>query len=429
MRRSQVVLPIALFAAGLLVGGFGLRWLVEQGLAEFWQRQCASISDDQALPLMRQLAAGDQQRLRNCVAALGLPRSAMAEAARRALLEAIGAWRQLPAHESLQRREWLARALAQSMERLAADRQCYAAELARAILAGPDSPQVNASRLVGDCEYVLRIEAQRRGPASAPAESLEWSARERVSMDAEAAARDLLAWTQVAGGGLPSPRPAASEAAPGVVSEPQVAQEPRIEPGLLSAAANARPVEVLRQPSAVLAAPDGERPGGGSTHRTTGRPAPRPGEMRRLSLEQREGPAEDRRELQSTPVRELFARLHDSAVETAAKARIELESRGFTKLDFELARQLVDPNPAVRRQLVEALPGLSGVQPAPWLLWLCEDSDPEVALAAASWIATTGDPGLWAQLESIAAQQADPRIRRVLEQCQRKRAGRADRGR
>lgn len=427
VRRSRLLIPIALFAAGLVLGGAGLRWLIHQGLAEFWDQQCASVSDEQALPLMRQLVAGDRLRLRYCVAALGQPRPALAEAARRALVEKMAAWRQRPATESIAWRQWLAEALAQTVDQLPDERRGDAAEMARAILSWPDAAPTDGSRLLADCEYVLRADAQRGAHASSgPTESSDAVQTGRARTDEETAARALLAWTRLAGGALPtspveSPVVASTTAAPA-----ELPRAPETEPGLLSAAANARPSESLRQPSALLASPDDERQGAGSSHRTAGRPAPRPAEVRRLSLDQ----PEQRRELQSVQTRELIHRLQSSDTETSSLARIELEARGFTKIDFELARRLEAPDAEARRQLVEALPDLPGAQATPWLLWLCEDPDPDVALAAVTWLATTGNPAVWAQLESVATRQSDPRILRVLEQCQqRRRTGRTDRGR
>lgn len=426
VRNTRFLLPMVLFAAGLLTGGFGLRWLYQESMSDFWQRQWETIPEEQALTLMQQLAAVDLDR---CVEALGASRPALAQAAQRALRERIGAWRQLPPPQALTCRQRLAAALAEQVESLPADGRSAAADLARALLNWPDAPQVDTASLLACCDRVLRIEAQRRpspsiGASEPPPESVE-ARRQRA--DATAAARDTLALSRLSGGALPIVSAAPDPAPVNTTAGPQVAAgRPPSEPRLLSSAAtSAQPVHSLRQPSSLLAVPDSDRTETPASQRTAVRPAPRPGGMRRLSLEDPDSLSDDtRRQLQSVTTRELIGRLQSSDSAVAAAARIELESRGFTKIDFELARQLEDPSPNVRQQLVEALPDMPGVHASTWLLWLCEDQDPDVSLAAATWIATTADPGLVAKLESIANRHSDSRIRRVLEQCQRRRPGR-----
>ena len=53
------------------------------------------------------------------------------------------------------------------------------------------------------------------------------------------------------------------------------------------------------------------------------------------------------------------------------------------------------------------LPGLPGVDAAPWLLYLCRDDDPEVRLTAVFLIVTTGNPALLEKAEAIARADTD----------------------
>ena len=100
----------------------------------------------------------------------------------------------------------------------------------------------------------------------------------------------------------------------------------------------------------------------------------------------------------------------------APAARAELLRRGLTEVDLELGRRLFDPDPEVRRQLVRALPALQSVDAAPWLLQLCQDEDPEVRMAALTMTGTTADPRLLEQVEALARQDPDSRIRELAEQ-------------
>jgi hypothetical protein len=115
---------------------------------------------------------------------------------------------------------------------------------------------------------------------------------------------------------------------------------------------------------------------------------------------------------------ELFDLVRDlrAADPRAAAARAELLRRGLTEVDLELGRRLFDPDPEVRRQLVRALPALQSVDVAPWLLRLCQDEDPEVRAAAMALAGTTADPRLLEQVEALARQDSDDRIRDLADQ-------------
>jgi hypothetical protein len=68
--------------------------------------------------------------------------------------------------------------------------------------------------------------------------------------------------------------------------------------------------------------------------------------------------------------------------EVADAARDALTRRGFSPVQLELAGQLIDPDPNVRKNLVEILPGLQSVAPEPWLWQLSQDPDAAVRRAA-----------------------------------------------
>ena len=68
-------------------------------------------------------------------------------------------------------------------------------------------------------------------------------------------------------------------------------------------------------------------------------------------------------------------------------------------------------DPAVRKDLARRLPELRSIDAAPWLIQLSRDADPEVRLTAITLMATSGDPLLLEQVERIAGEDPDPRIR------------------
>ena len=118
---------------------------------------------------------------------------------------------------------------------------------------------------------------------------------------------------------------------------------------------------------------------------------------------------------------EVMRRLQAEDDSLAAAAEVELKRRGFSPVHVELARQLFDPAPRVRRQLARVLPELGSVDAVPWLMWLCRDEDAEVRRVAITLMATTGDPTLLAELEQIARRDPDPGIQRQAERIARQR--------
>ena len=84
--------------------------------------------------------------------------------------------------------------------------------------------------------------------------------------------------------------------------------------------------------------------------------------------------------------------------------------RGFSEVQLELSRRLLDPDPDVRRELARTLPAMQSVDAGPWLMWLAEDKDPDVRLEAISVLGTTGDPAILRKIEELARRDSDPRI-------------------
>jgi hypothetical protein len=104
--------------------------------------------------------------------------------------------------------------------------------------------------------------------------------------------------------------------------------------------------------------------------------------------------------------------LHSGDLELRARAEEELQRQGFEALQLELARQLTDPDPRVRRELAESLPAMPGIDAHVWLVWLSRDDHAEVRLAAMAVMATTADPNVLKRIEQMARTDADPRVQR-----------------
>ena len=108
----------------------------------------------------------------------------------------------------------------------------------------------------------------------------------------------------------------------------------------------------------------------------------------------------------------------------AEAAEAELIGRGFNAAQIDLARRLFDPNPDVRKKLVQDLPGLEGVDTVPWLLELCRDAEAEVRLAAITILATSSDPAVLDEVQQIAGRDSESSIRHIAERVEQQRGAR-----
>jgi hypothetical protein len=110
------------------------------------------------------------------------------------------------------------------------------------------------------------------------------------------------------------------------------------------------------------------------------------------------------------PLVRVMRMLHDTRPGAAEVAVRELHNRGLNHQQVELAKDLTNHDPAVRRRLVDRLPQVPGLAARPWLLWLCQDDDADVRLAALTFLATSTDPQLREHVRQIADRDVDPRI-------------------
>ena len=94
---------------------------------------------------------------------------------------------------------------------------------------------------------------------------------------------------------------------------------------------------------------------------------------------------------------DLMRALHSSEA-VALAAEQELKTRGFRAIDIRLSRQLFDPDPKTRLQLVKTLPSVAGIDPRPWLLILADDEAQIVRQSAYSILATSRDPAVLERL-------------------------------
>jgi len=419
MTRPWTWIATLLLAAGLVIAAFtlldrGVRLSAERSL-----RQFESLTDADAPAALGQWAAEGELGIPLVVAALGSPRPAVADAAHQVLQEQITQWQGRPPEQCRGLLAVLARSLAEEAPSFDACGRARAARLARRILETPHSPGLpGVSPVIVACAQVLRAEEEMADVAEPSRGVLQTPARREAALP--------LACRPLPGGELPVQPFSPAELTSPALAGPFPAANPAIPMSGSgprgSELADAQSASGLWQPPGLLASTS--EPQVAARRADQAGQAPWPGDravQQTSFVESRDsGPSErpaTGRGLASVAPRELIRRLW---TEEATEALAELTARGFSRFECELARRLDDPDPAVRKELASVLPGLPGVDAGPWLLWLAEDANAEVRLAAIALVAPTADPRLRAAAEVLARRDPDPRIQRLAEQMQPK---------
>ncbi len=426
MRRSKRLLLILLPTAcliGLVVGWNG--WIAELRASRY-QKQLASVSDNEAGALLRRARKLGKPGIAVLVEALGSDRRNLARAAKRELHHALSNYATLRAAESSPHLAVLADELARRVDDFNLSARCDAADLASRILSWPlDAKAVNRTQVFASCERVLRatrlegrVRAARRQPARGNRTEPFVMESQRLTSasnngNSQIAAQDsdpaeaepdqppapkvlsfsgdnIARMSRLPGGGLPIETLPIPELSNNKPAEPSIADARPSEPRPLSAAPEAVPLEPVAPPTV-------------SANNGSGVSGPQAGsgfaKVNSAAMKTRE-------------TVELMRNLQGGESRRARGSRDELVRRGFTELQLDLARRAFDPDPEVRKQLARSMPALRSVNPAPWLILLSRDADADVRLLAITLLATTADPAVLEQVEQVARKDSDSRIRR-----------------
>lgn len=370
-RRSWRPWALTLALTTILAGSGIAAWrYAPRLLAAYWARQLETAGDESVAPLLESIAATGTAGLPALVDGLGSQRELVTNEAAAALWREMERWQALPPEDSAERLSLLAMLLAEHIEDSSDQGRAVAADLAGRILAWPNRPAfAGQSEMLAACRKVI-------GDVSNEPQSMQ---------DALISIADV---------------PAAGA--------PPVEEPPRVNPLRTretdSVADSVEPPE----PQAIEAKPL-PRMANQATPPTpsVALPAPQPRSPATPSA-----PVD----ANANGVANQPYRLGESDVADTPKPLSSAESAGNGRgLIAAISRRLADPDPAVRKELAEALPSLSGVDAVPWLLQLARDKDPEVRLTAITLLATTGDPALLARLRAQALEDSDPRIRTQAE--------------
>ena len=419
MKRSRSLLMTLAVAAGLVAVMLGLRGQYARFVAEHWRKQLDTVPDERAMGLLRGAAQLGEPGIPVLVEALGSRRESVARGGKRVLLDEVSRWETLAAQDASPKLAVLASALAGRVEQFDPGARVDAANLAARILQWPlDDGAVDRGQVIAACEKVLRTTGSQRqlladrrrvgGPESAalgeqhPAEAV-------TRLDRGPA-------------GTEAGRPESGTPSPGPSAESRLADVHPVQP----------PDQLLRRPDRTGSEPEGGQagPAGRAVESGGGEPPDLP-RLRSLALLQG-GPGPDQNaagaDFTASPLAgvdtvELMWRLRSDDDSVASRAGTELTRRGFTEVHLQLARQLFDPDPEIRKRLARLLPELQTVDAAPWLLRLARDEDSGVRLLAISLLATTGDPRLLDEIERIARADPAPQVQLQAERIARQRRG------
>ncbi|MEX0938892.1 MAG: hypothetical protein WDZ59_13605 [Pirellulales bacterium] len=393
----RIALLLAVAAAGAAIGG--VVWLVDwppRMVTHRWSVAIEGMPDAEAVAAIAKLPEWGDAGLPVLVELLGSERTLVAGAARDTLKAELLRWRRLWPRQAAGNLAQLARSLRISVSEFDPSAQREAKALARRILRWPlDSTSIDRVALVADCQQVFSASTAAERVAARIA-GAQITAHDR---SASAAVAGQMA--DLPGGNLPIdvthvPLPEM----PAFRSNSAIALAPPPD------ASGSAPPGVI-QPDLGKPIPPGQSAAGSSMLRIADTPD-RPATESRAGAPPTEGP--DNRPLVAREPLAVMHALQDRREQVRAAAHAELLRRGFSEVEVAVARRLTDPDAAERLALVGHLPQIAGIDPEPWLLWLCRDENADVRLAALTLIATTGSRHLLRAVEPIARQDRDPRV-------------------
>jgi hypothetical protein len=439
-RNVGLFFAAPLMAAGLLVTMFAVRPWHERLVIDYWQEKVDRLPDDAVRAAFDELAERGDLGIRILASQVGSERQAVSLAAYEALRDTISGWREDALSRPLAHLRLIAEALAGSTDRSGPAARDRAAAIVRQILLWmPPDEGGDREELIAHCQTVIQSAGTDTGSdrlAASPGDRSDWQLRQ-----------PLLAATDRLGGRVELPTEVRTDrkvALAGhrttVADQGAALAEPPVPTPLewpnaaahSGAAANPGGRMVMDEAAQSAVAdlpPHASGPGSAAplpapavlADLPEAQPIPRPaareavGDGAALAVaaaaSRRASEAEQTAsDLTRLPVIRVMSLLHDPLPDTVAAAAAELDDRGLSGQHLELARDLTDPDPAVRRRLVDRLPDTPGLVARPWLLWLSHDDDADVRLAALTFLATSSDPRLLDYVRQLADRDQDPRI-------------------
>jgi len=373
-RGARLALLGVVVAAGIAI------WFTSDqfGREHYWQGQLDSVNDDDAAVLLRRWVEQGPAGMRVVVHAMDSPRPAVALAARHAIRAQLDRWSLEQPRTVGPKMVILAEILSQEVEHFGPEARHFAADFAQRILLWPlDDTQIDRTRLVAACDRVLRA----KGSIDlADDDDIAAGGKARPSIDAM----------------LEQPHLAATQSPPtGTLLVPPLPPElfAANEPAKLADVGHAEPL--LSDPAEPVVSAVGD---GLAEQMSTG------GAGRMVTAG---GSSEDLSKIEGF---DLFTRMNDADPAALAMIQAELSRRGYKPRQIEIARHLTSPDAVERRQWVEALPGLTGMDAKPWLMRLSRDPDARVRLSTVTLMATSTDPAMLRRVAEVSRSDPDERV-------------------
>jgi len=432
MKRVGRLLGVVLLVAGLIRLTAVLWSHSGTFVAETWRNELEKTPDDRVDAIFARIATLGNEAVPVLADALGSGREAVAQAARQTLWAEIEAWEASPGHDLGAKYNRLAAALAERMGQYGPGAKQDAAHVVNHLLSRPLPDAAGRKILLAACTEVLRgqdggnaaalLDAKKAGssPSALPVATASAPGREGSAPAADQGSASLASPAR-AGGPPREAAPAAKATEPTSRTAQAKGGGRPGEPRLLEEASPDAGADPARRPSRLSSRPDKPSRATDGPHPPTSNEPRRLDPVQRLAYEETDASVSHGADGPRIggDVRAVARRLRGDDPARAEEARKELRRRGFTEQELELASQLTDPNPAVRRKLARVLLSTPGVDAGPWLLELCGDEDADVRLEAITLLATTGDPALIEPLRRRAQLDADERIQRLAERLGR----------
>jgi hypothetical protein len=412
-------LGILLPALGIASLIFTLFLLFPMLAAEYWNRQLVDAAPGQIESLIQRIGNLDTHGVPILVEAISSDREAVAQAAKRQLLERLDQWKSLPESETSTRMLLLAETLAERTPNFGPAARSDAAELAsQMILQLPLSESFPyRARLIAACDDVLHTVALIQGevhssrPTRRASANTDSASATSIAFEPDATKRTPVEqFDPLPGGGLPLDPPP--------VEEPKTPQtlpgdDAELPPGYFQEPSKSRALDFSNRSSTTLRIVE---PKFQAKPRSEPNSPEKSTPIRSLSHQESKSEQAANPEYQKWDTVKVMRQLAQSEGSERESLQAELRRRGLSPNEIDLAERLFDSDPAVRKKLVAELPNIADIDATVWLLQCCKDEDADVRLASFSLLATSSNTILLQKLKNMAASDSDERILRIATQ-------------
>ncbi len=339
---------LSLVATGVAVANHQ-GWHPRMLLSLYWEQSLSRLPEEEVPRRIQQLASMGREGIAPLVVAMASPRSDLSQAASTALHSMIVDWRELPAAESRAFVELLARELAGQCKRMQPEAQQHAAEMAVQLAAWQLDHTGDSTTLIAHCEMVVRSSPNKPKPQT------NLTGDTNPSRLAKQSESDLypLGWspTSIPGGNVPYAQQDIPSLPDSLINPPKLKRiDPRAPPELK--------LEPITEPELFSEPPE---------------------ELDALSDQQHSRQQVNR--LARLTDLELMWRLHDPTIAVRREAETQLMTRGLSRWELSVAKQLSHPDVAQRLELARNLTRLD-LDVLRWADWLSRDPHPAVQRVA-----------------------------------------------